>query len=162
MRQNNTEKKGRSYRFFITKLQRSNQSGFTLLLAALAASIALSLGSAIFSITTKEIQLSSIGRDSQFAFYAADTAAECALYWDIRFNYFATSTPPDPQDQYVCAGYGGQRPSAVPLYDDLSIRAQWLLRQCNGPQMRRPHRCQWFLHTCKPSCGPYGHPCRRF
>lgn len=87
------------------RLKKNSPSrGFTLLLAALAASIALSLGSAIFSITSKEIQLSAIGRDSQFAFYAADTAAECALYWDIRFNYFATSTPPDPQEQYVCAG----------------------------------------------------------
>ena len=80
------------------------QTGFTLLLAALAASIALTLGSSIFSISSKQVKLSSIGRDSQFAFYAADTAAECALYWDIRFGYFGTSTPPDPQDQYVCDG----------------------------------------------------------
>lgn len=79
-----------------------NRRGFTLLLAALAASIALTLGTSIFSISTKQVQLSSIGRDSQFAFYAADTAAECALYWDMRFGYFGTSTPPDPQSQYVC------------------------------------------------------------
>ncbi|MBI5003949.1 hypothetical protein HZC00_02555 [Candidatus Kaiserbacteria bacterium] len=85
------------------KLSR-RQAGFTLLLAALAASIALTLGSSIFSIATKEVQLSSIGRDSQFAFYAADSAAECALYWDIRYSYFSTSTPPDPQNQYTCNG----------------------------------------------------------
>jgi len=83
---------------------RSGQAGFTLLLAAIAASIALTLGTSIFSISAKQIQLSSIGRDSQYAFYAADAAAECALYWDIRFSYFGTSTPPDPQDQYKCAG----------------------------------------------------------
>lgn len=68
------------------------QAGFTLLLAALVSSIVLALGSAIFSIAQKQLTLSSIGRDSQFAFYAADTAAECALYWDFRCNYFATST----------------------------------------------------------------------
>lgn len=95
---------GRAYRTAFTKLPRGKQAGFTLLLATLAASIALSLGSSIFSITTKEIQLSSIGRDSQFAFYAADTAAECALFWDFRYNYFSTSTPADPQSQYVCDG----------------------------------------------------------
>jgi len=67
--------------------------GFTLLLAALVASIALSLGTSIYEIAQREVALSSIGRDSQFAFYAADTAAECALYWDNRFNYFSTSTP---------------------------------------------------------------------
>ena len=73
---------------------KENHRGFTLLLAALIASIVLSLGAAIFTIAQKEVLLSSIGRDSQFAFYAADTAAECGLYWDFRFNYFATSTPP--------------------------------------------------------------------
>jgi hypothetical protein len=67
--------------------------GFTLLLAALFASIALSLGSSIYTIVSKELTLSSIGQDSQYAFYAADTAAECALYWDSRFNWFSTSTP---------------------------------------------------------------------
>lgn len=70
------------------------RAGFTLLLAALVSSIALSLGASIYAIAHKEITLSSISRDSQFAFYAADTAAECALYWDIRYDYFATSTPP--------------------------------------------------------------------
>ena len=47
----------------------------------------------MFGITRKEIILSSIGRDSQFAFYAADSAAECSLYWDIRHDLFATTTP---------------------------------------------------------------------
>jgi hypothetical protein len=71
-----------------------NQRGFTLLLAALVASITLSLGAAIYSITLKQLTLSGIGRDSQFAFYAADTSAECALYWDIRQGAFNTTTPP--------------------------------------------------------------------
>jgi hypothetical protein len=66
--------------------------GFTLLLAALIASIVLSLGAAIFTIAQKQLQLSSVGRNSQFAFYAADTAAECALYWDVRFAYFAATS----------------------------------------------------------------------
>ena len=78
-----------------SKLQ-AQQKGFTLLLAALIASIVLSLGAAVFSIARKELALSSVGRNSQFAFYAADTAAECALYWDFRSDIhpftFATSS----------------------------------------------------------------------
>jgi hypothetical protein len=62
-------------------------------LAALVSSIVLSLGSSIFVIAQKQIMLSSLGRDSQFAFYAADTGAECALYWDVRYDAFGTSTP---------------------------------------------------------------------
>ncbi len=73
--------------------RRRRQAGFTLLLAALVSAIVLALGTSIFEIAQKQLTLSSIGRDSQFAFYAADTAAECALYWDFRFNYFASSTP---------------------------------------------------------------------
>ncbi len=84
-------------------MKRSNpQSGFTLLLAALISSIVLALAASIFQIASKELALSGLGRDSQFAFYAADQAAECALYWDLRFGYFATSAPssvvaPNPQ-----------------------------------------------------------------
>ncbi|MDR3571012.1 MAG: hypothetical protein P4L81_02330 [Candidatus Pacebacteria bacterium] len=74
----------------------NRKKGFTLLLAALVASIAVTLGSSIYSIVSKELKLSSIGQDSQFAFYAADTVAECALFWDSRSDLhpssFATST----------------------------------------------------------------------
>jgi hypothetical protein len=69
------------------------QRGFTLLMAALVASIVLALGSSIFMIAQKQVTLSSLGRDSQFAFYAADAAAECALYWDLRYSYFSTTSP---------------------------------------------------------------------
>lgn len=69
------------------------QRGFTLLLAALVSSLVLILGVSIFELVQKDITLSSLGRDSQFAFYAADTAAECALYWDVRFDYFSSTTP---------------------------------------------------------------------
>lgn len=89
---------------FIIKHKKTSSRGFTLLLAALAASIALTLGTSIFNISTKQVKLSGIGRDSHIAFYAADTAAECALYWDMRFGYFGTSTPPNPPATYVCDG----------------------------------------------------------
>ncbi len=66
--------------------------GFTLLLASLVASLLLSLGLSMFVIAQKEIILSSLGRDSQYAFYAADAGAECALYWDLKGG-FNVSTP---------------------------------------------------------------------
>lgn len=73
---------------------RSSEAGFTILLAALVTSLVLSLGVSVFSIARKSITLSTLGRDSQYAFYAADTAAECALYWDSPArDAFATSTP---------------------------------------------------------------------
>jgi len=73
----------------------NSQKGFTLLLAALVSSIVLALGIAVFEISIKQVKLSSLGRDSQFAFYTADTAAECALYWDYRYRYFSPSPAPE-------------------------------------------------------------------
>ncbi len=69
--------------------------GFALLFAVLAASLLLSIGLSIFLLTVKELALSSYTRDSQFSFYAADSGAECALYWDLKGNNgttFATSS----------------------------------------------------------------------
>lgn len=64
-----------------------------MLFAVLVASVLLSIGLSIFSLTVKELALSSSGRESQFAFYAADTGAECALYWDFKgTDIFATSS----------------------------------------------------------------------
>lgn len=89
-----------------------DQKGFTLLLAALVASIVLALSTSIFGLAQKEIILSSIGRDSQYAFYAADTGAECALYWDVRYRYFGADMPagivPPPQcgGEDICDGVG--------------------------------------------------------
>lgn len=74
--------------------------GFTLLMAVLVSGILLALGFAIFNIVSKELVLSSSGRESQFAFYAADSGVECALYWDYKENAFSTSTPIQPE----CSG----------------------------------------------------------
>lgn len=87
---------------FFYKQDSKMQRGFTLLLAALVASIVLALGSSIFTIARKQVTLSSLGRDSQFAFYAADTIAECALYYDVRFAAFATSSESVTMQPLTC------------------------------------------------------------
>ncbi len=67
-----------------------------MLFAVLVSSVLLSIGVSIFNLTLKELVLSSSGRESQFAFYAADTGIECAIYWDFKSVnpgiMFATST----------------------------------------------------------------------
>ncbi len=67
-----------------------------MLFAVLVSSVLLSVGVSIFNLTIKELVLSSSGRESQFAFYAADTGIECAIYWDFKATepgtMYATST----------------------------------------------------------------------
>lgn len=57
-------------------------AGFTMFLAVLIASLALSVGLAIYDLTIRELNLANISRQSQIAIYAADTGVECSLYWD--------------------------------------------------------------------------------
>ena len=44
----------------------------------------LLIGVSIFNVSLRELAISQSAKDSQLAFYAADSARECALYWDIK------------------------------------------------------------------------------
>ncbi|MEK7662097.1 MAG: hypothetical protein AAB355_01170 [Patescibacteria group bacterium] len=70
----------------------TSQRGFILSFAVLLSSIILSIGLAVFNILSKELIISSVGRESQFSFYAADTSGECALFWDTKQGVFPTSS----------------------------------------------------------------------
>lgn len=84
------------------KIRIANQNGYVLLFSILISSIILAIGMGIANITTKSLALRSAGSDSQFAFYAADGGAECALLWDLKHpgftldTVFATSTFSNP------------------------------------------------------------------
>lgn len=103
--------------FNITKKQKN--SGFAMLYASLIGSLVLAIGLAILNVTIKQITLASAGRESQHAFYSADTGVECALYLERgggndacgdgvfgnpdRLSY--CTTDPDGQAfKYTCAG----------------------------------------------------------
>lgn len=70
----------------------NTRRGFTLLMSVLIASVLLALGYEIYNLAVKEVALSSSGRESQFAFFAADTGIECALWADTTLDAFATSS----------------------------------------------------------------------
>lgn len=89
----------------------NKKRGITLLIAVLTAGLLLSITLSIFNIAIKELIISSSGKDSHIAFYAADSGIECALYWDYR-DAFETSGTSDIE----CAGtdienVGGQEVS---------------------------------------------------
>ena len=65
---------------------------FTLLMAVLISSVLLALGYQIYNLAVKEVTLSSAGRESQFAFFAADSGIECALHADSKMDAFATTS----------------------------------------------------------------------
>lgn len=67
--------------------------GFTLLIAVILTSVLVSVGMALFDIAYKQIVLTGAVRSSQYAFYAADTGLECALFWDQTVNAFSAAAP---------------------------------------------------------------------
>ncbi|MBN2093789.1 MAG: hypothetical protein JW740_00215 [Candidatus Zambryskibacteria bacterium] len=78
--------------------------GITLLMAVVIVSILLSISFAVVSIAVKSTIFAYSGRDSHYAFNAADAGIECALYWD---SIPATSAfdPDFPGFVIDCGGY---------------------------------------------------------
>lgn len=62
--------------------------GFALLIAVVLSSVVLALGVALLDIAYKQVLLSSSAKNSQYAFYNADSALECALYYDQKQGAF--------------------------------------------------------------------------
>ena len=65
----------------------NSQQGYTLLFAVLLTSMILSVSVSILSISQKEVILSTSARDSQSAFYAADSILECAYFWNLEGEF---------------------------------------------------------------------------
>jgi type II secretory pathway pseudopilin PulG len=79
----------------------SHQSGFTLLFAVLVSTLVVSISATIISIALRQTILSGTSRDSQYAFYAANTALDCAQYLDTKSlsvpNTFVFPAPGTPE-----------------------------------------------------------------
>ncbi len=97
----------------------NKKKGFALLMAIMIGSLFLAIGATIYRIALVEIILSSTGRDSQFAFYAADTGLECALYWNYHYG------KPSDDDSGSAFGVGeSDGPSGDPSQDGIISNEQ--------------------------------------
>lgn len=74
-------------RFASRLIHIGRKRGFTLYYAALFGSIILVVGASMLGLTLKEFLLSSSLEQSEYAFFAADSGTECALYWDTIPDY---------------------------------------------------------------------------
>lgn len=71
---------------------KKTQRGFALLISVIFMSVMLTFGLALASLAYKQQILTSNAIESQYAFYAADAALECALYADQQQNLFDYAT----------------------------------------------------------------------
>lgn len=78
------------------KILKNNKNGFALLFSVLVSSLLLTIGLSIFSITLKELSISTSARQSIYAFFAADSGREEMLYRDLKLGNVAFSPSFDP------------------------------------------------------------------
>jgi len=62
----------------------SKIGGFTLLVSVVVTGAILLISTGMVTLAVKYAFISSSGRESQIAFYAADTGVECVLFWDVK------------------------------------------------------------------------------
>ena len=83
-----------------------NKRGFALIVSVIFMSVMLTLGLALSSLGYKQTMLASSSIESQYAFYVADAALECALYADQQENLFDYTThssdPVNPSNIIMC------------------------------------------------------------
>ncbi len=76
-------------------IRTSPHRGFTLLIAIILSTVVLTVGLALLDVAYKQVILSSTAKQSQAAFYNADSALECALYYDQKKDSFDFTVTPD-------------------------------------------------------------------
>ncbi len=89
------------------KKNKKDQGGFVVLFSMLVSSLILMISSGIYTIVQKQVILASYSKESQKAFYTADSALDCALYHDLVPK--KTAFPPEdgaPSTQNIECGGG--------------------------------------------------------
>jgi hypothetical protein len=66
------------------KTLKKEDKGFALLFSVLVSSLLLTIGLSILNISIKELAISTASKQSIYAFYAADSGRENALYIDLK------------------------------------------------------------------------------
>jgi hypothetical protein len=75
------------------KISNKNNQGYAILFTIIIISAILAMGAGMSNTILKQLLLSSTARESQIAFYQADTAVECAIYAAEVKNLATLSSP---------------------------------------------------------------------
>lgn len=74
----------------IIKKIKNNDAGFVVFFTVLIATIILAITIGITNISLKELNFTATGKESHYALFSADSAAECALYNDRNIDFLST------------------------------------------------------------------------
>ncbi len=110
-------------------LKRKSSRGFTLFIALIMTSVILAVGLALLNIAYRQVLLASTSKNSVLAFYNADGAIECALYWDSKLAFDYTS--PKSPSQITCDTSSGS--SNITFITDNSSNPSYHIRKFTIP-----------------------------
>jgi len=100
--------------------EKSSEGGFTLLIAIVTTSMLLIVSFVVVNIALKQLVLANAGKESQHAFYNADSGTECAVYWDLKGSTtgdpskFDVSTPGQIECNGQTISTGSQTVPTIP------------------------------------------------
>jgi hypothetical protein len=66
--------------------QSQSQTGFALLMALIVVGVVFSIGLTLLDLSIKQVKLSTMAKDSEIAFHAANAGMECARYTRRKFS----------------------------------------------------------------------------
>ncbi|MFM7088299.1 MAG: pilus assembly PilX N-terminal domain-containing protein, partial [Candidatus Paceibacterota bacterium] len=105
--------------FFRQKNKR--KEGFVMLFAVVLTSIIMAIALGLAEMSLRAVSFSSTGPQSNEAFFAADTGAECALYYDLRGTKSFFGVDPASIDSLVAVATPNCAGTALDLYQGTDI-----------------------------------------
>jgi hypothetical protein len=113
-----------------------DKKGISLLIAVLVGSTALLVGFALANLAFKELVLTGSIRDSEIAFYAANSGVECGLFEDLRSLAF------NPEDLPGSVACNGQQVGVTSI-----LITPGLDQYCVGSHDNQTHIDCWVITT---------------
>lgn len=90
---------------YMQKFSIKNQKGYAILFSIVLISAISIITAGLSNSAYKQIMLSSLAKDSQVAFYQADTASDCAFYADLVKSVENPALFTTPNTSWSCGGY---------------------------------------------------------
>jgi Tfp pilus assembly protein PilX len=143
-----------------TYFKNQNSRGFTLFIAIMVTATLLLVAMGMISLAVRGAFITSSSRESQYAFYAADTGVECALYWDVKnpsgYSAFSTSTSSvincnydalNPSNQSLAVGSSQTSTFNLTFLPDPYCARVTVTKQNDGTTLIQSHG----YNTCDPT-----------
>ncbi|MFH5832782.1 hypothetical protein [Halalkalibaculum sp. DA384] len=111
---------------FSTQSKPTDDPGFTILFAVIVVGAVTVLGATLAGIYQRSALLVTSSDASSRAFYGADTALECAMYYDTQHDSFSTTTADINFGEVECRGISASDTSysgSGPYYRSFSLNS---------------------------------------